>query len=144
MGAHSRIKDLLLLALLFVALPLVLHATGIGCPIKFLTGVSCPGCGMTRAWLSALSLDFVHAFAYHPLYWSVPALMVLALVGSSIWHKVRRAVFVTALIAFLGVWVIRLALPDLTNVLFFGTYLHEPVVSIEMPEWLGLLLSLMS
>ncbi|MDE7047571.1 MAG: DUF2752 domain-containing protein, partial [Lachnospiraceae bacterium] len=23
---------------------------GIGCPIKFITGISCMGCGMTRAW----------------------------------------------------------------------------------------------
>ena len=41
---------------------------GITCPIKFLTGVSCPGCGMTRAVLSALRGDFKAAFYFHPLF----------------------------------------------------------------------------
>ena len=136
MSPRIHIKDLLLLALLFVVLPLVLHATGIGCPIKFLTGISCPGCGMTRAWLSALALDFGHAIAYHPLYWSVPVLVLLALVGSSVWHKIRRVVFFLTLVAFLGVWLIRLALPDLSNVLFLSASLPEPVVSVGLPPWL--------
>ena len=41
--------------LIFCGIPILLYVTGIGCPIKFWTGVSCPGCGMTRAWLAALS-----------------------------------------------------------------------------------------
>lgn len=44
------------------------HILGIGCPIRFLTGVSCAGCGMTRAWLAACRLDFAGAFHYHPLF----------------------------------------------------------------------------
>lgn len=141
MNSHSRIKDLMLLALLFVALPLVLHVTGIGCPIKFLTGISCPGCGMTRAWLSALTLNFQQALAYHPLYWSVPLIVLLAFAASNVWHTIRRTVFVVTLIAFLGVWFVRLALPDLSNMLFWGASLPEPVVTIEAPVWLELLTS---
>ncbi len=45
-----------------------LHLLGIGCPIKFITGVSCAGCGMTRACISAAHLDFGKAFYYHPLF----------------------------------------------------------------------------
>lgn len=45
-----------------------LHLLGIGCPIKFITGVSCAGCGMTRACISAAHLDFGTAFYYHPLF----------------------------------------------------------------------------
>ena len=142
MNSHSRIKDLMLLVLLFVALPLALHATGIGCPIKFLTGISCPGCGMTRAWLSALSLNFQQALAYHPLYWSVPLIVLLAFAASSVWPTIRRAVFLATLIAFLGVWFVRLALPDLSNMLFWSASLPEPVVTIEAPAWLQLLTSL--
>ena len=29
-----------------------------GCAVYRLLGVPCPGCGMTRAWLQALRLDF--------------------------------------------------------------------------------------
>ena len=37
-----------------------------GCPFRFFFGISCPGCGMTRALLAALRLDFAAAFSYHP------------------------------------------------------------------------------
>lgn len=38
-----------------------------GCPVRLLTGVSCPGCGMTRALFALLKLDFSLAFEMHPL-----------------------------------------------------------------------------
>jgi hypothetical protein len=39
-----------------------------GCPFLLVTGIPCPGCGMTRAILSALRFDFTAAFGYHPLF----------------------------------------------------------------------------
>lgn len=51
---------------------LVMFAVGITCPIKYITGISCPGCGLSRAWFHALTLDLASAFAYHPLFWLVP------------------------------------------------------------------------
>ena len=38
------------------------------CPFKLFLHVECPGCGMTRAIISVLKLDFRQAFAYHPLF----------------------------------------------------------------------------
>lgn len=40
---------------------------GTVCPLRILFGVPCPGCGMTRAMLSLLRLDFVSAVRLHPL-----------------------------------------------------------------------------
>ncbi|MFC5468978.1 DUF2752 domain-containing protein [Cohnella suwonensis] len=40
---------------------------GIPCPFRLVTGLQCPGCGMTRAASSLLSLDAPQAFAYNPL-----------------------------------------------------------------------------
>lgn len=51
----------------------------IGCPILYLTGVSCAGCGMTRAWLALSCFDYGGAFAYHPLFWLPPVAAVLFL-----------------------------------------------------------------
>ena len=45
---------------------------GIGCPIKFVTGISCAGCGMSRAWISVLRGDLREAWNYHPLFWTIP------------------------------------------------------------------------
>ena len=57
---------------------LVIEALGVTCPIRFLTGISCAGCGMSRAWRALLRLDLAQAAAYHPLFWlPVPAAAVL-------------------------------------------------------------------
>lgn len=48
------------------------------CVIRYLTGIPCMGCGLSRAWLSALRLDIVAAFRYHPMFWSVPVLILMA------------------------------------------------------------------
>ncbi len=44
----------------------------IPCFMRSVTGIPCPSCGMTRAWLAALQLDFSAAFSYHPMFWTVP------------------------------------------------------------------------
>lgn len=53
----------------------------IPCPVFWLTGVSCPGCGITRSLLSILRLDFVSAISYNPsIFWIIaitPVLMIL-------------------------------------------------------------------
>lgn len=37
------------------------------CPFKLLTGLDCPGCGLSRALLCLLHLDFYGALRCHPL-----------------------------------------------------------------------------
>lgn len=59
---------------ILVAGYLLLFAFGITCPIKHLTGVSCAGCGMTRAWCHALTFRFAEAMEYNPAFWIVPPL----------------------------------------------------------------------
>lgn len=63
-------------ALVYIAL----EAVGVTCPIKFLTGISCAGCGMSRAWLALLRGDWAEALAFHPLVLlPIPAGLLLAL-----------------------------------------------------------------
>lgn len=49
----------------------------LGCPIRLLTGVSCPGCGMSRAVYHLTRLDVSAAAACHPLVFSLPVFAVL-------------------------------------------------------------------
>lgn len=75
---RKELWNMLLAVVAVIAVYGVFHAVGIGCPIKFVTGISCMGCGMTRAWLSVLRLDIKGAFHYHPAFW-VPPLFIIFL-----------------------------------------------------------------
>lgn len=54
-----------------------------GCPIRYFTGIACPGCGMTRAAWALLQLDFATAFHWHPLIFLMPPLAVLLFLPQS-------------------------------------------------------------
>lgn len=77
---------------------------GITCPILFMTGISCAGCGMTRAWMSLLRLDFKSAFYYHPLFW-LPALMIILFLFNK---KIFRKWYWVWAALFLAVYGIRM------------------------------------
>ncbi|MBQ6018545.1 MAG: DUF2752 domain-containing protein [Clostridia bacterium] len=57
----------------------------IGCPIRFFTGVSCPSCGISRALLACLRLDFADAFRLHPAVFLLPVAA-----GLLLWKRKNR------------------------------------------------------
>ena len=59
---------------------ILFYAIKADCPIKHIFGFSCAGCGMTRALLSALRLDFASAFYYHPLWFAVIPVFAMIIV----------------------------------------------------------------
>ena len=80
LSARGKMKtrmDFVIFAAAVVALYALSHVTGIGCPIKFFTGISCGGCGMTRALAALVSLRIRDAFYYHPLVLVPPIYCVL-------------------------------------------------------------------
>ena len=86
----------------------VLYMFGITCPIKWLTGVSCAGCGMTRAWLSVLRLDFKAAFYYHPLFFTVPFALAVIFFKEKIPKWLRYSFYTALVIAFTAVYIYRM------------------------------------
>lgn len=145
-GAAGLIRRALsCIGVLFVAW-LALYLLDIGCVFRLMTGIPCPGCGMTRAWLAALRLDFAAAFAYHPLFWMVPIAFVLAFVREETTSgKVKRGIdIVIAVLCVLviAVWIVRLVNPADAGLLFGG---HAPagvpddIIHLEQPRWLAFL-----
>lgn len=61
--------------LLIILLVFIFYKFKIPCLFRFFTGLPCPSCGMTRAFLAFLSFDFAASFAYHPLL--IPALITI-------------------------------------------------------------------
>ena len=46
------------------------------CPMVFLTGFPCPGCGLTRAGIALLSLDFKEAFQLNCMIFPIAAFLL--------------------------------------------------------------------
>ena len=81
---------------------------GIGCPIRFITGISCAGCGMTRAYVALLHGKVLQAFHYHPLFWVVPLVGLLLWKRKQLPEKVFQIILGVVIGIFLLVYVIRL------------------------------------
>lgn len=96
----------------------VLQLFGITCPIKFLTGISCPGCGMTRAWISAFMLDFQSAFYYHPLFFIIPFVIPLFIYKSRIPHKIYLTSILTLVSFFVIIYMYRMIFVENSVVVF--------------------------
>ena len=68
----KKYKNIVISTILFILL-LIYVLVGdkinlyIPCPIKFITGLYCLGCGITRMILSILKWDLYQAFRYNPL-----------------------------------------------------------------------------
>lgn len=92
----------------FLIVIAVLYITKIGCPIKFFTGISCPGCGITRAWVSFFKLHITEAFYYHPLFWLVPVILVMYIYEKKLPKKLLNIVSVVSILAFTIVYILRM------------------------------------
>jgi hypothetical protein len=105
---HKTYLGMLVAVIAFYA---VLIAVGATCPIKYVTGISCPGCGMSRAMGALLRLDFSAAAYYHPLSFAMPPVAV----GMLFTHATRRHRAFSALLygtagALVAVYLYRLLL----------------------------------
>lgn len=120
-GMWGKVKGgALTAALAVIAVYAIFHILGIGCPVRWATGISCAGCGMTRAYLSLLRLDIRQAFRYHPLFWSVPLVLLVLILQKAGKLPGKIADFIKYFTAFLflAVYFVRLFDPADTIVTF--------------------------
>lgn len=100
---HRRLYEMLLrlmLMLLVGGLLLFWVAMGWPCVFRSITGIPCPGCGLSRAWLAVLRLDFGTAFCYHPMFWSIPIFVLFFLLDGRLFR--RRWINLAVITALLG------------------------------------------
>ena len=112
---HTKdIQALAAVALFYI----VIESLGVTCPILFLTGLSCAGCGMSRAWLSLLRLDLAGAFAFHPLFWLPVPAAALLLLRRKLPERLFRWGISLVCVLFFSVYLIRLFSPGNEIVVF--------------------------
>jgi hypothetical protein len=81
------------------------------CPFHAVTGLPCPGCGMTRAFLLLGQLRIDAALSAHPLAPGLLLAMLWTLAGTPGRARVPRdAVAAVLLAVVVGVWLARLLL----------------------------------
>ena len=82
------------------------------CLIRHVTGIPCPGCGLSRAWLSALRLDLPAAFRYHPMFWCIPVLILYYLRDGRLFQSRRLDLWILLLTiaGWLVSYIIRLVI----------------------------------
>lgn len=113
-----RIPKTLILVFVIMVFYIFLGVIGVGCPIKFITGISCLGCGMTRAWISIIHLDFGQAFYYHPLFFLPPLFIVIYYFKDKINPKIYKGVLLTIIGLFVIVYIYRIIFGDGVIVVF--------------------------
>lgn len=101
-----------------VVLYVILESFGVTCPIKYITGISCAGCGMSRAWIALLHFNIHEAFMYHPLFFLPPVVVIVMLLKSKINIKFYKIFMFTIAGAFVIVYLYRMFIGDGNVVVF--------------------------
>ena len=99
----------LLIIFSYLGIIAVLYFLEVPCLFQHLFHIPCLGCGMTRALISAIQLDFVAAFRYHPMFWSLPFIgLYLIANGNLFGKKMDRIILVAILVGFLINWIMKM------------------------------------
>ena len=108
----ANLKDKLITCAMLAVVLGVLYAFQLPCPVRYLLHVPCPGCGMSRAYVHVLHLDFYSAFRMHPMFWSMPLLAVYYFAD---WRLFKRKWLDRGMLALIGIgflvnWIFQLAI----------------------------------
>lgn len=72
----NNLRDKVLTLVILCPVLVVYKIFDIPCIFNLLLKIPCPCCGMTRAYIQLLHLNVYGAFNMHPMFWSVPLLLL--------------------------------------------------------------------
>lgn len=103
------IRTCLKLVIAFAITYFLLYILDSTCFIKFIFKIDCPGCGLTRAWISFFNLDIQQAFAFNKMFWSIPLLFLCVFIKTKGKAKYFCYTVITIIAAgFLICWIFTL------------------------------------
>ena len=107
----SHLKQKLALTIIYCITVLLFWCFNIPCVFMYFFNTPCPGCGMTRAISSAIQFDFISAFSYHPMFFSIPILYLYFLLDDGLFKSknVNRVILTLIGIGFLLQWLEKLS-----------------------------------
>ena len=98
----------------------------IGCVIRYITGIPCMACGLTRAYVYFFQGNIVEALKMHPVFFLAPIIVMYMLIelfnlNKEINRKLYKITFVS-IVVFIIVYLIRLIL------------IKDSIVQIELKD----------
>ena len=92
----------------------------IPCPVYSITGLYCPGCGVTRMFISIFKLDFYQAFRYNQLTFIMLPFFLILFIDylisikknkNSLYKRIPTFVWIILIIVFMAFGIIRNIIP---------------------------------
>lgn len=100
----------------------------IPCLIHKVTGLYCPGCGITRMLISLFRFDFYQAFRYNPLLFIMLILTILYQIIKLITYKLSTKIIKLNTYVYISLLVLTIAFGILRNIPYFS-YLIPTIVN---------------
>ncbi len=99
---------LLLIAAYFIIAYSLLNYFNISCVFLEITGIPCPGCGMTRAFLSLVTMDFYQAIKHNVVIFFMPYVFIYLIFELK--HRVYDILLITIAVIAIVNWIIKIFL----------------------------------
>mgnify|MGYP001852166142 FL=1 len=120
-----KIRDIIVLIVIFLIYAILIIRFDIGIPCVFyeITGLYCPGCGITRLCLSLFEGDVYQAFRYNPIIFiDLPILFILFVLNIFFKNNKNIKKITDVIIIFLA-----------TITIIFGVIRNIPIFSFLAP-----------
>lgn len=120
-----KIRDIIVLIVIFLIYTVLIISFDIGIPCVFyeITGLYCPGCGITRLCLSLFEGDIYQAFRYNPIIFiDLPILFILFVLNIFFKNNKNIKKITDVIIIFLA-----------TITIIFGVIRNIPIFSFLAP-----------
>lgn len=120
-----KIRDIIVLIVIFLIYAILIISFDIGIPCVFyeITGLYCPGCGITRLCLSLFEGDIYQAFRYNPIIFiDLPILFILFVLNIFFKNNKNIKKITDVIIIFLA-----------TITIIFGVIRNIPIFSFLAP-----------
>lgn len=106
LNVSDKGKKILLTVSYIVAISILQHLNASCIFLRFLN-IPCPGCGMTRAFMSLINFDLIGAFNNHLMFWSVPILYLYFWFDGHLFNKkgIDKTILLTILLGFIVNWI---------------------------------------
>lgn len=92
---------------------------------------------MTRAWMSVFKMEFVQAFYFHPLFWTVPIGIFIYLFRKHIPNRILSYMTGVAVFLFIIVYIMRMVNPEDTVVVinFYESIIWDILKRVRELLW---------